>query len=127
MAKKRGNSEGSIYKMQDGRWRAAVMVGWKITPDGKRVPERKIFTGSQRAAKWQTTLMLRSATVTAESTSNLGSRPLATFFLHGWKTQSSRPFGQRPTAPTNRWCGITLRKLLRWKNGRNAAWIPYPA
>ena len=40
MAKrKRGNSEGSIYKMSDGRWRAAVSVG-----KGKR----KTFTGSTR-------------------------------------------------------------------------------
>jgi len=48
MAKKRGNSEGSIYRMTDGRWRAAVMVGWKIAPDGKRVPDRKIFTATTR-------------------------------------------------------------------------------
>ena len=48
MAKKRGNSEGSIYHMKDGRWRAAVMVGWKLGPDGKRVPDRKIFTGATR-------------------------------------------------------------------------------
>jgi hypothetical protein len=27
--RKRGNAEGSIYHMKDGRWRAAVMVGWK--------------------------------------------------------------------------------------------------
>ncbi|PWU04169.1 MAG: site-specific integrase [Terriglobia bacterium] len=48
MAKRRGNSEGSIYKMQDGRWRAAVMVGWKISPDGKRTPDRKIFSAATR-------------------------------------------------------------------------------
>jgi len=48
MAKKRGNSEGSIYHMRDGRWRAAVMVGWKVTPDGKRIPERKVFTAATR-------------------------------------------------------------------------------
>src|SRR6516165_9322143 len=44
MAKKRGNSEGSIYRMKDGRWRAAVMIGKK--PDGK--PIRKIFTAHTR-------------------------------------------------------------------------------
>jgi integrase len=49
MAKrKRGNSEGSIYHMADGRWRAAVMVGWRVTPDGKRVPDRKTFTAATR-------------------------------------------------------------------------------
>src|ERR1035437_1123800 len=37
--RKRGNSEGSIYKMTDGRWRAAVSVG-----KGKR----KTFTAATR-------------------------------------------------------------------------------
>jgi integrase len=49
MAKrKRGNSEGSIYKLQDGRWRAAVMVGWKINGDRKPIPDRKVFTAGTR-------------------------------------------------------------------------------
>jgi len=38
--RKRGNSEGSIYKMTDGRWRASVTVGWDAA--GKQI--RKIFT-----------------------------------------------------------------------------------
>src|ERR1035437_5632522 len=42
--RKRGNSEGSIYHMQDGRWRAAVSVG-KGT-NGK--PKRKTFTAATR-------------------------------------------------------------------------------
>jgi integrase len=45
MAKrKRGNSEGSIYRMTDGRWRAAVTVGFDA--DGKQI--RKIFTKPTR-------------------------------------------------------------------------------
>ena len=45
MAKrKRGNSEGSIYKMQDGRWRAALTIGKKT--DGS--PVRKVFTAGTR-------------------------------------------------------------------------------
>ena len=48
--RKRGNAEGSIYKMNDGRWRAAVMVGWKIAPDGRRIPDRRIFTAITRHA-----------------------------------------------------------------------------
>jgi hypothetical protein len=44
MAKRRGNSEGSIYRMQDSRWRAAVTVGRKA--DGG--PDRKVFTASTR-------------------------------------------------------------------------------
>jgi len=48
MAKRRGQGEGSIYKMKDGRWRAAVMVGWKVTPGGKRIAERRVFTAATR-------------------------------------------------------------------------------
>ena len=42
--RKRGNSEGSIYHMQDGRWRAVVSLGNK--PDGTR--NRKVYTASTR-------------------------------------------------------------------------------
>ncbi len=48
MSRKRGNAEVSIYHMKDGRWRAALMVGWKIAPDGKRTPERRVFTAATR-------------------------------------------------------------------------------
>lgn len=49
MAKrKRGNAEGSIYHMQDGRWRAALMVGWKTDVNGKRVRDRVLFTANTR-------------------------------------------------------------------------------
>src|SRR5262249_35455283 len=42
--RKRGNSEGSIYHMKDGRWRAAVTVG--RNQNGS--PKRKIFTAGTR-------------------------------------------------------------------------------
>jgi integrase len=42
--RKRGNAEGSIYHMADGRWRAAVTTG--LDPNGK--PIRKVFTGPTR-------------------------------------------------------------------------------
>src|SRR5215472_3752663 len=45
MAKrKRGNAEGSIYQMKDGRWRAAVSLGKDA--QGNRI--RKIFTKPTR-------------------------------------------------------------------------------
>jgi integrase len=44
MAKKRGQGEGSIYKMKDGRWRAAVTVG----NDASGNPKRKVFTAATR-------------------------------------------------------------------------------
>jgi len=34
--------------MKDGRWRAAVMVGWKIAPDGNRTVDRLVFTAATR-------------------------------------------------------------------------------
>jgi hypothetical protein len=42
--RKRGNAEGSVYKMQDGRWRAAVSAGKGA--DGR--PKRKVFTAATR-------------------------------------------------------------------------------
>jgi integrase len=42
--RKRGNAEGSIYKMQDGRWRAAVTTG----KDANGKPKRKTFTAATR-------------------------------------------------------------------------------
>jgi hypothetical protein len=42
--RKRGNSEGSIYKMKNGRWRAAVTIG----KDGKGNPKRKVYTAATR-------------------------------------------------------------------------------
>ncbi|MDR3703059.1 MAG: site-specific integrase [Candidatus Sulfopaludibacter sp.] len=45
---KRGNSEGSIYHMKDGRWRAAVVVGWKTNAAGDKKPDRKVFTAATR-------------------------------------------------------------------------------
>src|SRR4051794_26273971 len=49
MAKgKRGNSEGSIYHMKDGRWRGAVTTGWKLDPDGKKVQARVTVTKPTR-------------------------------------------------------------------------------
>ena len=45
MAKRRrGNNEGSIYKMQDGRWRAALTIG----KDAYGKSQRKVFTKSTR-------------------------------------------------------------------------------
>jgi integrase len=49
MAKKRGNSEGSIYKMSDGRWRGAVTVGYRANVNGGVTQQRKVFSGSTRA------------------------------------------------------------------------------
>jgi integrase len=46
--RKRGNSEGSIYQMNDGRWRGAVTTGWKMNPAGKRIPQRRIITRATR-------------------------------------------------------------------------------
>lgn len=42
--RKRGNGEGSIYQLQDGRWRAAISIG----KDSNGKPKRKIFTKATR-------------------------------------------------------------------------------
>jgi integrase len=46
--RKRGSGEGSIYRLQDGRWRAAVTTGWKLNAAGKKVPTRKTITKQTR-------------------------------------------------------------------------------
>jgi integrase len=54
--KKRGSGEGSIYQMTDGRWRAALSLGWK---NGKRC--RKIITAATRKeVQDQLTVTLRA-------------------------------------------------------------------
>jgi len=50
MGKRRGQREGSIYQMKDGRWRAAISVGWKRNPAGQVVWQRRVFTGKTREA-----------------------------------------------------------------------------
>jgi integrase len=56
MAKKRGRNEGTIFKRRDGRWCAALNLGWK---NGQR--HRKSFYGATRdAVQQQLTAALRS-------------------------------------------------------------------
>src|SRR5687768_9023514 len=45
MAGRRTNGEGAIYKTKDGRWRAAVDLGWR---DGSR--DRKYLSGPTKSA-----------------------------------------------------------------------------
>jgi integrase len=45
---KRGQREGSIYRMKDGRWRAAISIGWKRNDNGEVVWHRRVFTGRTR-------------------------------------------------------------------------------
>ena len=48
MAKRRGHGEGSIYELPDGRWRAAVSLGWREGKDGQPIWRRKIVIGKTR-------------------------------------------------------------------------------
>src|SRR5450631_3095978 len=43
MTRRRGQGEGAIYKTADGRWRAAIDLGWE---DGKR--QRRYVSGRTR-------------------------------------------------------------------------------
>jgi len=45
MTRRRTNGDGAVYQTKDGRWRAAVDLGWK---DGAR--QRKYLSGSTKAA-----------------------------------------------------------------------------
>ena len=48
MAKRRGQREGSIYRMKDGRWRAALSIGWKKNEKGEVVWHRRVITARTR-------------------------------------------------------------------------------
>ena len=82
--RKRGANEGSIYHMKDGRWRAAVSVGWR---NGKRV--RKTFTGkTRRDVSERMTALLRSQQLglpVAPEKQTVGQ------FLARWLTECSKP------------------------------------
>ena len=84
MARRRGANEGSIYRMKDGRWRAAVSVGWK---DGKRV--RKVLTGKSRGdVSGRLTALLRSQQLglsVAPEKRTVGQ------FLQRWLTECAKP------------------------------------
>ncbi len=45
---KRGQNEGTICKRDDGRWMAALNLGYKVSPDGKRRRDRKYLYGTKR-------------------------------------------------------------------------------
>ena len=82
--RKRGSGEGSIYKLKDGRWRAAVSVGWK---DGKRI--RKTFTGKTRyAVAEQMKVALRSQ---QQGLPIAPERQTVGQFLDAWVEDSARP------------------------------------
>jgi len=48
MSKRRGQREGSIYRMKDGRWRAAISIGWKRNENDNVVWQRRVITGKTR-------------------------------------------------------------------------------
>ena len=65
MSKRRGNSEGSVYKDKDGRWRASVHLGYS---GGRRV--RKLLSGRTRAeVARKLTAALRAAEMGIAATS----------------------------------------------------------
>lgn len=85
MAKrKRGANEGSIYKMSDGRWRAAVSLGWK---DGRRV--RKVFSAkTRREVPDKLTIALRSRQLGLPVP---GERQTVANFLSDWLRECAKP------------------------------------
>ena len=84
MAGKRGNGEGSIYQMQDGRWRAAVSVGFQ---GGKA--KRKTIT-----AKTRTEVATRLKKLLHDQERGLNIDPdkqTTGDFLNAWLEHTARP------------------------------------
>jgi integrase len=84
MAKRRGNSEGSIYQDRDGRWRASVHLGYR---NGKRV--RKVLNGATRAeVAAKLTAALRSKQLGIPLPSE---RQTVAEYLRGWLENVAKP------------------------------------
>jgi integrase len=84
MSKRRGNSEGSIYEDADGRWRAAMTVGYR---NGKR--QRKKFSGATRAeVAGKLTAALRSQQLGLPAANE---RTTVKQFLNRWLTECAEP------------------------------------
>jgi len=81
---RRGKGEGSIYKLGDGRWAAAVDLGWS---EGQR--RRKVVTGKTRtevATKLKAVLNAAGAGLPIPS-----DRLTVAAFLDRWLTQTAKP------------------------------------
>ena len=73
MGKRRGQGEGSIYKLSDGRWCGAVSLGWQKGEAGQPVWKRRIIYGASRnEVQQKLTAILRFATSFATKTTPKG-------------------------------------------------------
>jgi len=91
---KRGNSEGSIYLMKDGRWRAAISTG--KSADGK--PKRTVFTAATRhEVKDELTKALRDQQLGIPIVSE---KQTVAKFLDHWLEQVVRPKARPKTLRT---------------------------
>jgi integrase len=80
--KQRGQGEGSIYQLEDGRWRGAVSIGWQKNEDGKPVWKRRTVT---RKTKYEVQEELK--TILREQQQGLpikSDRQTVGRFLDGW-------------------------------------------
>ncbi|MGD0946780.1 MAG: site-specific integrase [Candidatus Binatia bacterium] len=84
MAKRRGQREGSIFKRRDGRWCAALTLGWK---NGKR--HRKwLYGGTRQDVQQQLTTALRNHQLGLNVAPE---RQTAAQFLERWLTDCVAP------------------------------------
>jgi integrase len=84
MAGRRGHGEGSIYKDQDGRWRAVLDLGWL---NGKR--HRRYFSGATR--REVQAQLDQARRLHDQGTLATGPRQTVEQFLQHWFTEVKRP------------------------------------
>ena len=81
---RRGNNEGSIYKRTDGRWAAAINLGWQA---GRR--KRKTFYGeTRRVVQEQLSAALRAQ---QQGLPMVSERQTVELFLDRWLSDSVEP------------------------------------
>jgi integrase len=103
MSKKRGNSEGSIYHMKDGRWRAAIITGYR---NGR--PVRKVYTAHTRGeVQDKLTRALRDQQLGLPI---VGERETVGHFLRNWLVHAAANSVRPGTLESYRW--ITEKHLI---------------
>lgn len=101
--KRRGQGEGSIYQMKDGRWRAAISVGYR---NGK--PWRKVYTETTRNEVQE---KLKRALVDQQMGLPLvGERETVSKFLKHWIEHVATNKVRPSTLESYRW--ITEKHLI---------------
>ena len=107
MARKRANGEGTITKRKDGRWQAAITVGYNANGKQKR---KTLYGRSQAAVRQQLDELKRTLDTTDLATDDLALDD----YLKRWLSEKARQVKPR----TIESYGYTVKRYISPKLGR---------